>query len=63
MDAPQSKKGSWLHRLLDRLARGTVEDVPEEISACEFECRRLECREGEWDRCPRRLRRFDSDTE
>jgi hypothetical protein len=55
MDAPQDKKASWLRRLLDRSARRAVDDVPAEISVCEFECRKLECREGHWETCARRL--------
>ncbi|MCU0804567.1 MAG: hypothetical protein MUF79_05705 [Burkholderiales bacterium] len=56
MDAPLDKKRSWLRRLLERGARGAVDDPPAEISACEFECRKLECREGEWETCAHRLR-------
>jgi hypothetical protein len=63
MDAPQNKKGSWLRRLLERNARRVVDDVPEEIAACEFECRKLECRHGEWESCPRRLRGISDDTD
>jgi hypothetical protein len=33
-----------------------IQDVPEEIAACEFECRRTDCRQGEWETCPNRLR-------
>src|SRR5512139_2205422 len=61
MDAPQDKKSSWLRRLLERAARGTVEDAPKEIAACEFECRKLDCRHGEWDTCPLRLNRMARD--
>ena len=34
-----------------------VQDVPEELAVCEFECRKLECTQGEWEVCDRRLRR------
>jgi hypothetical protein len=40
---------SWL---LDRL----VPRVPDSIAACEFDCRTPMCRQGDWARCPRRLR-------
>jgi hypothetical protein len=63
MDAPQNKKASWLRRLLERNARRVVDDVPEEIAACEFECRKLDCREGDWKTCARRLRGISGDTE
>ena len=43
----------WLRRWIKgRL----VQDVPEEIAACEFECRRTECKQGDWETCERRLR-------
>jgi hypothetical protein len=63
MDAPQHKKGSWLRRLFDRTARRAVDDAPAEISACEFECRKLECQEGEWESCPHRLRNASRDAD
>jgi hypothetical protein len=61
MDAPQNKKSSWLRRLLERGARHAVDDAPSEISACEFECRKLECRDGDWETCAHRLRRASGD--
>ena len=35
-----------------------VLEVPEELAACEPECRKGECLEGEWDRCERRMERM-----
>lgn len=32
-----------------------VEDVPEELALCEFECRRCDCTWGQWLTCERRL--------
>ncbi len=34
-----------------------IGEVPEADALCEFDCRKLECREGEWESCERRLRR------
>jgi hypothetical protein len=31
-----------------------VPEVPEEIAACEFDCRRTECLMGHWATCERR---------
>ena len=31
-----------------------ISEVPEEISACEFDCRKRECRMGDWSQCVRR---------
>jgi len=36
----------WLSKL--------IPEVPEEISACEFDCRKRECRMGDWSQCERR---------
>lgn len=36
----------WLSKL--------ISGVPEEISACEFDCRKRECRMGDWSQCVRR---------
>ncbi len=33
-----------------------VEDVPDSLALCEFDCRKQPCRMGEWERCERRLR-------
>ncbi|MGD2113175.1 MAG: hypothetical protein PVI50_07305 [Gammaproteobacteria bacterium] len=32
-----------------------VEEVPDDIAVCEFECRRTQCRQGDWQHCERRL--------
>jgi hypothetical protein len=34
-----------------------IGEVPEEDALCEFDCRRLQCAEGEWESCERRLHR------
>ena len=43
-----SKARRWLKEQL-------VEEVPDELARCEFGCRRLECRMGEWETCGRRI--------
>jgi len=32
-----------------------VQDLPEDIVLCEFDCRKEQCTMGEWERCERRL--------
>jgi hypothetical protein len=44
-----------LRRLWRRLSNELVQDVPEEIALCEFDCRKLQCTYEEWASCPRRL--------
>lgn len=36
--------------------REILQEVPEEIAACEFACRKGRCLTGEWRSCERRLR-------
>ncbi|MEB3356843.1 MAG: hypothetical protein VKK04_08960 [Synechococcales bacterium] len=40
--------------LLQRLKSWFVADVPNDVAACEFECRKLDCSEQEWEECKRR---------
>jgi hypothetical protein len=35
---------TWLHAQM-------VQDVPDRIAVCEFECRAVTCQRGEWERC------------
>lgn len=39
----------WLHGQV-------VKEVPEDIAVCEFDCRKGQCRMGEWSTCERRHR-------
>ena len=32
-----------------------IREVPEEFALCEFDCRKLQCLEGQWATCDRRL--------
>ena len=34
-----------------------IGDVPEDISLCEFDCRKGQCTQGDWEACGRRLNR------
>ncbi len=47
---------AYFRKLRRWLADQIVQDVPEEISACEFNCLKQDCRMGEWEKCERRLR-------
>jgi hypothetical protein len=33
-----------------------VAEAPEDVSACEFDCRQRDCLHGDWERCERRLK-------
>ena len=32
-----------------------VQEIPEEIALCEFDCHKQQCTEKEWSTCPRRI--------
>jgi hypothetical protein len=38
------------------LKRQIVEDAPEDLGICEFDCRRGQCLQDEWGSCDRRIR-------
>lgn len=45
-----------LQNIWKRVEGQTVGEVPRDIALCEFDCRKPQCREGEWENCIRRLR-------
>ena len=38
-----------------------IQDVPEDIALCEFDCRAAQCTQGEWESCERRLNRAEGE--
>ncbi|CRI65494.1 conserved hypothetical protein [Thiocapsa sp. KS1] len=55
MNETSDKKPGLLRRLGASLSKRFVAPVPEEVSCCEFDCRRVQCVEGDWERCSLRL--------
>ena len=54
---------------LDRFARvwqwfkgWWIGEVPAELAPCEFDCRKAECHEGDWNTCERRLAHANADS-
>lgn len=45
---------SWIARLGRWLRDQVVQEVPESLAVCEFDCDRPDCRTGDWERCERR---------
>jgi hypothetical protein len=37
------------------IRRQFVDEVPEAVALCEFDCRKPHCNEGDWEVCQRRL--------
>lgn len=50
------KKNGVFSRLRSSISSRLVVRVPDEVSCCEFDCRKSECLEGEWQGCQQRLR-------
>lgn len=46
-----------LRRVWGWVAGQFFREVPSEDALCEFDCRKPQCHEGEWENCMRRLRR------
>ena len=54
MSEQKEKRVSCFHRLkqcIHNQLTQEIQEVPEEIANCEFDCRKLECREGEVEVC------------
>ena len=60
MNDPPTKMTSIIRRLWNSIAKGWIDDVPEEIATCEFDCRELRCELGQWKTCEHRLRHLAS---
>ena len=56
MSESYKKRVSSFHRLWQRFSNKLIQDAPENIQLCEFDCRKLECAMGDWEKCERRLR-------
>jgi len=59
MPESDGKGVSNFHRLWQRFKDRLVQDAPEDIQLCEFDCRELECATGDWEKCERRLRSIE----
>jgi len=59
MSDEDREKGNLVARIRQWFREEIVQQVPPEMHACEFECRRLECAQGEWETCKNRLRGLD----
>jgi len=46
-----------LRNMWEWVAGQFVREVPADTALCEFDCRKPQCHEGEWEGCMRRLRR------
>ena len=56
MPKSYGKGTSSFYRLWQRLINKVIQDAPEDIQLCEFDCRELECSMGDWENCEKRRR-------
>ena len=61
MNGQKEDRPNYLRRLWRWIKTRLIQDVPEDIAACEFDCRRTECRQGDWKTCENRLRGMRGD--
>jgi hypothetical protein len=45
------------HRLWQFVKRQILDDAPEDIAICEFDCRHVQCMQDNWGNCERRIRK------
>jgi hypothetical protein len=44
-------------QVLRWLKQQVIQDVPDELAVCEFDCRKVQCTRDEWATCERRINR------
>ena len=55
MGTETDKRTSYFGRLWQWVENKLIQDVPDNIARCEFDCRKLECGQHEWKACEKRL--------
>jgi hypothetical protein len=55
MPEDRSTRGNPFHRLWQFVTRQIIGDAPDAIALCEFDCRKGQCMQDEWDVCDRRI--------
>ena len=51
------RSGNPVQRFWRFVKRQVVDDVPEHLAVCEFDCSHGQCMQEEWDTCGRRLQK------
>ncbi len=55
MEEDRSRIGSLFRLLRQAINRQLIAEVPEDFALCEFDCRKRQCIQGEWEACERRI--------
>jgi hypothetical protein len=53
----RSRRGNSFHRLRQFVERQIIDDAPEKLAICQFDCRKGECLQDEWETCDRQIRK------
>ena len=51
------RRGNPFLRIWQYVKRQIVDIVPEDLAICQFDCRKGQCTQDEWDACERRIRK------
>jgi hypothetical protein len=51
----KSDHNTRLGKLRNWLMGHLIQDVPDDLAVCEFDCRKPQCTQGDWENCQRRL--------
>ena len=54
-------RGNSLRGFFQEIRNQIIQDVPEDIGLCEFDCRTGQCTQDEWESCQRRLNRAEGE--
>jgi hypothetical protein len=57
MSQDNSRRGNPFNRLWQFVKSQIITDVPEDLAICQFDCRKGQCMQDEWDQCDRRIRK------
>ncbi len=52
---PLQQATDQVRQFFRRVKNGIIQDVPEDIALCEFDCNKGQCKMEEWEKCKRRL--------
>ncbi|WP_041446797.1 hypothetical protein [Thiocystis violascens] len=55
MAKASTEKPGGILGIWNKFSRIWSASVPDELSPCEFDCRKTECLQGDWERCRQRL--------
>ena len=55
MQVRRSTGGTIFHRMWQFVKRQVVDEAPADLAVCEFDCRKEQCLQSEWETCERRI--------